>query len=99
MRKRNRASSNESWRWRSRPAIRVSPGHPDAEDSGARDFADHSATASRLEDDMTGSSDRRTFVKHAALLIAGSQAAASSWTRLVAADSVGVTAATSAGKV
>jgi para-nitrobenzyl esterase len=52
-----------------------------------------------LEDDMSGSSDRRTFVKHAALLIAGSQAAASSWTRLVAADSGSVTAATSAGTV
>jgi para-nitrobenzyl esterase len=50
-----------------------------------------------LEDDMTGSSDRRTFVKQAALLTAGAQAAL--WTRLATADSVSVTAATSAGSV
>ena len=43
---------------------------------------------------MSGSSNRRTFVKQAALLIAGAQAASSSWTRLAAADSVSVTAAT-----
>jgi para-nitrobenzyl esterase len=50
-----------------------------------------------LEDDMTGSSNRRTFVKQAALLIAGAQAAP--WTRLATADSASVTAATSAGSV
>ena len=48
---------------------------------------------------MSGSSNRRTFVKQAALLIAGAQAASSSWTRLAAADSVSVTAATAAGSV
>jgi para-nitrobenzyl esterase len=50
-----------------------------------------------LEDDMIGLSNRRTFVRRAALLLAGAQAA--SWTRLVAADAVSVTAATSAGSV
>ena len=42
-------------------------------------------------------SSRRTFVRQAALLVAGASAAP--WARLSAADAVGVTAATSAGSV
>ena len=42
-------------------------------------------------------SSRRTFVKQAALLVAGASAAP--WARLEAADAVSVTAATSAGSV
>jgi para-nitrobenzyl esterase len=46
---------------------------------------------------MKASPNRRTFVKQAALLIAGAQAA--SWSRFAAAEAVSVTAATSAGTV
>ena len=46
---------------------------------------------------MTRPSNRRTFVKQAALLIAGAHAAP--WVKFAAADAVSVTAATSAGSV
>src|SRR5436190_19506147 len=42
-------------------------------------------------------SSRRTFVRQAAMLVAGASAAP--WARLAAADAVSVTAATSAGSV
>jgi para-nitrobenzyl esterase len=46
---------------------------------------------------MTGSSTRRTFVKQAALLLAGTQAGP--WTKLAAADTDSAIATTSAGRI